>query len=182
VRRFALAAVVTLGGFGVAAACADPYEGEIPTSAPDRDGSVGADVVAPAEASTDAGADDAADAIVVDPCSDRDKDGFLAKGCDGGLDCDDDDNRAHPDSGFRTDTPTTTTKGDWNCDGKYTLQYQAGVKCSDHSSLVGGGCAIEGFLGTPACGASGDYVKCKSPAVAGTCLQDTVETKVQGCQ
>lgn len=177
-----LVAFGILVGVGVAIACGDPYDGEIPkTEAPVRDAATAED--APSDGGVDT-TPDAADATAdVDPCSDRDKDGFLANGCDGGTDCDDDDNRAFPDAGFVGDEPTLVTKGDWNCDDKFTREYPINFKCSDYSGGdLGGTCDLRGFKGDPGCGKTGEFVKCKAPAIAGTCLEESVMQAVQRCK
>ena len=183
-KRFVLAGVATLGGFAVAIACGEPYEGEIPnTEVPGRDSGPGGDDAASDApiATVDAAADAAPD--VVDPCSDRDKDGFLAKQCEGGTDCDDDDKRAFPEAGFVSDLPTPATKGDWNCDTKVTLEYPTGLKCSDHQSdPVGAGCVFSGFKATPGCGESGDFVKCKAAGLIAPCQEESVTQVVQRCK
>ena len=53
-------------------------------------------------------------------------------------DCDDFDNRAHPDAGFRKDEPTADTKGDWNCDTFVNREIgSVKVDCSKHAAALG---------------------------------------------
>lgn len=176
-RSFTLAAAVAgIAGFGVAAACGDPYEGEIPnTEAPVRDAAVEADV--PVDASEDAAnLPDAGDAGVdADPC-DRDRDGFRDKSdaC-GGDDCDDDDDRAHPDAGFTSTPATTTTNGDFDCDGVVTRQFKENVSCA-----LLGDCTLQGFSGNPPCGVASEYIQCKGTNL--NCSIGTSEIRTQGCK
>lgn len=179
-KRFALAAVATLGGFAVAAACGEPYEGESPNiTPPTREAGIDAD--APAEDASDdaalvADAGDAGDAgSDADPC-DRDRDGFRdeADAC-GGNDCDDDDGRAHPDAGFVSTAPTTKTNGDFDCDGIVTKQFLVNVSCGALSS-----CPPQGFSGNPPCGGASEYVQCKGSSA--NCTVGTSEIRTQGCK
>lgn len=182
--RFVLAAVAGLAGLGVAAACSEPYDGDVPTPAPDRDSAAGEDAAvdgAPAPAPADAALDAADARSDADPC-DRDRDGVLVVTCDGGTDCDDDDDRAQPDAGFRTDEPTAKTKGDWNCDGNMTAQRITLVECSAFTSFTVNCSAVEGFKDDPGCGQNGTYVKCKAPAALGACVEDTVVVMKQACK
>jgi hypothetical protein len=183
VKRFSIVAVVTLCGFAVAVACADPYEGEIPnTEAPVRDAASAED------ATSDASVEPAGDAVAdvqadVDPCSDRDKDGFVDRACDGGTDCDDDDRRANPSAGFVRELPTLVTGGDWNCNGSTTFEQPTNVSCSAHTSdSLGNGCALQGFKANPGCGKTGDFVKCKSSGLLAPCAEESVVQLVQGCK
>lgn len=116
----------------------------------------------------DAGGPDA------DPC-DRDHDTYLAKTCEGGTDCDDDDNRAHPGADFITDIPTKVTNGDWNCNGTVEKQYPA-VNCGLVSSNCSG---AAGFAIDEGCGATGGYVQC---AGTGICSATDAGSRTQGCR
>ena len=159
-----------------------------PTPAPDRDSAVADSSGDVATALADAAVDalnlaDVADAKVdVDPCSDRDDDGVIAVACDGGTDCDDDDNRARPDAGFLTDPPTAVTKGDWNCDGMASFQRPINVKCADHNSSLSNCALFYGFKGDPGCGGTGDFVTCKNPTLSGPCIEGVVAPTKQGCK
>jgi hypothetical protein len=123
---------------------------------------------------------------------DCDNDGYLTKDaavCDAGgarLDCDDLDSRANPDSGFRDDLVTNDTKGDWNCDTKYNLEYPTNFKCSDYKKdlILGSNCVgLQGFvLEKVPCGAEEDFVICKDPGVSGNCLIDETIKKKQRCK
>jgi len=171
-----------LVAFGVFAACGEPYEGEIPSSpAPDRDAGgteASIDAAGDEDAGADAGPLDAGPDV--DPC-DRDRDGFREKSlaC-GGDDCDDDDDRAHPDAGFVRATPTPKTNGDWNCDNVTTREVSANVNCA---GLLGTtGCNLQGFTTDPPCGADATYVVCKVNGLS--CAADPAQTKTQkqGCK
>lgn len=173
-----MGAVATLGGFGVAVACGVPYAGETPTPAPERDASGATDASSDAsdidgtpndaDVDTDARADARADTC------DQDKDGFLAFGCDGGLDCDDLDDRAHPDAGFVSALPTLATKGDWNCNGIIEKRYPVNVDCTK-----AGACGA-GFKDDPPCGAIGSFVTCK--LFLASCEEDSVQQAIQSCK
>jgi hypothetical protein len=164
------------------AACADPYEGEIPAGDPPaRDGggsetidAGGSDTSSPSDAESDVDASMRADAG--DPC-DRDQDGFREKSvaC-GGDDCDDDDERARPDASFSADMPSAKTQGDWDCSGQIARQYDVNVVCGSLSD-----CTKQGFTTDVACGAQGQYVTCKSNLALG-CTVDKTETRTQGCK
>lgn len=199
-RRFALAAIATIAGFGVAAACGDPYDandgatpagdggGADATTDGALDGDVGMfdsgvfepDAAPPIDATTDKPAVDAN----CDPC-DCDGDGFVlnnvAKCPDAGgkrADCDDGDPRAFPDAGFRTDQPTTDTQGDWNCDGTIRRQYPVLIDCASISYFNCNG--AQGFAVDPACGSAASYVFCKRSGVA--CTTGSSEIRIQGCK
>jgi hypothetical protein len=130
---------------------------------------------------------------------DCDKDGYRsaqqdAAACpEGGVhvtltDCDDLDPRANPDAGFVADLPTQDTKGDWNCDGKYTLEWALGVDdCASYSSglLGSGGCAsVVGFQAEEvSCGVeSTTWLQCASPPITGACKTGAQEKRVQRCK
>ncbi|MDB4938293.1 MAG: hypothetical protein JWP87_5265 [Labilithrix sp.] len=179
-------------GAGVAAAsvaaaivvsCGDPYGGDDPgILLPDRDGdapseaSPAVDGPAPDAARGDAGAD--GDGEAGDPC-DRDNDHYRSGegGC-GGADCDDDDNRAHPEAGFRADPATTTTNGDWNCDTHADPMYPVNVSCG--VPALGACAGVEGFSGAPGCGAAGAYVTCKMNGLS--CIVGSTVQRVQRCR
>lgn len=211
-RIFYLATAVTTV-MGIAAACAFPE----PELVPELDGGVegggqdgtddtnGGDVIAtdggqpdaieldaplPFDATSDKPAVDAADG-----CCDCDDDGYLAKDAgpscaDAGKpqsDCDDLDPRANPDAGFVHDLPTLDTKGDWNCDGKYTLEWGPNTDCAkQNSGLLGsGGCpSIKGFEAAEVrCGEeSSTWVECRNPGIVGACLEGPNEKRTQGCK
>jgi hypothetical protein len=114
-----------------------------------------------------------------DPC-DCDKDGFKrADSACGGLDCDDDDDRAHPGAGFSTFAPTAKTKGDWNCDGNPEKQKKEGISCG---ALLGD-CTVSGFTGTVPCGGDGTFITCKVvPLGCGVNTSVTSVTSKQACR
>ena len=179
-RRFALVGIGTFAGFGIAVACADPYEGDIPTPAPERDSSIAPDVADETSPTSDAGGSDAG--ADVDPC-DRDRDGVRSQTCEGGADCDDEDERAQPEAGFRSDEPTPKTKGDWNCDGKVTAEHSLVFNCSAFNSFAVSCSTLEGFKDNPGCGMEGTYAKCKNPPVlGGACIEDLAEKRKQACK
>lgn len=127
---------------------------------------------------------------------DCDKDGYRTKeqdaaGCDASttaFDCDDLDPRANPDAGFVADLPTQDTKGDWNCDGTFTLEWPMGVKdCASYNSgvLGSGGCgSIAGFQETEVgCGVeSTSWLQCATPVIVGACKTGSQEKRVQRCK
>jgi hypothetical protein len=192
VKRFAVAAVVTLGGFAVGVACGEPYEGEIPipaeagTDASDggavTDAGIDSDGAPPFDAASDAPAADASCNLC-----DCDGDGFVTKDaavCPDASgaprsDCDDLDTRANPDAGFSKEVPTVETKGDWNCDGVTNREFPFNVKCSENGSV---GCtSIAGFKDDPPCGSTGQFVTCQT--VGGVfCGEATTTTVVQRCK
>lgn len=206
-RRIFYLATAVSSVMGIAVSCSFPE----PTIVDDPDGSsesgtedTGQDVVEdggggqpdvieldaplPFDATSDKPAVDAADG-----CCDCDDDGYLAKDAaphcaDAGKpsgDCDDLDPRANPGAGFVTDLPTNDTKGDWNCDGTYSLQYQLKLDCSNSSSLIVDNCsAINGFQAElVGCGVqSPTWVSCKAPFLAGPCGTGSSEIRTQGCK
>lgn len=210
-RIFLLASAVTTV-MGIAVSCSFP-EPEL-VADPDGSIESGSDAAEDAEidAKTDAVADGGQpDAVELDAplpfdatsdkpevdapvgCCDCDNDGYLAKDAGAqcadsgkpGGDCDDLDPRANPDAGFVHDLPTQDTKGDWNCDGKYTLQYQLKLQCSNSSSLIVDNCSdINGFQAeVVGCGVeSATWVSCKAPVVAGPCGTGASEIRKQGCK
>jgi hypothetical protein len=126
---------------------------------------------------------------------DCDRDGYRAKeqdaaACDAAvsktqIDCDDLDVRANPDAGYVADLPTLDTKGDWNCDGKYTLEWQLSLKCSDYSTSLGTGCGKnQGFQAAEVnCGQeSVTWVQCQDPGAVGACTTGTAAKQVQRCK
>jgi hypothetical protein len=109
-----------------------------------------------------------------DPC-DRDHDQYLAMTCEGGNDCDDNDDRAHPGADFSTAPPTPTTNGDWNCDKIVEKQYKA-INCGGLSS----NCAsAAGFAMDEGCGITGAYVQCAGVAI---CSATDAGSRTQGCR
>lgn len=123
-----------------------------------------------------------------DPC-DCDDDGYLSEAgaCfDGGTlyDCDDQDIRANPDSGYRDDPVTKDTNGDWNCDRKTNREFNVLINCADYSaSALNTGCtAVEGFFIDPPCGATASYVKCKNAGALQPCQQGEIVDEVQRCK
>jgi hypothetical protein len=212
-RIFYLASAVTTL-MGIAAACSFPE----PELYDDSDGggtAEGGDVNVSETGGEDVGVVDASSdgfdleaAPPIDATSDKpfvdeagcfcdcDKDGYRspdqdASGCDASatlFDCDDLDPRANPDAGFVADLPTLDTKGDWNCDGKYTLEWQLSVKdCADYNSglLGSGGCgSIAGFQAAEvSCGVeSSTWIQCKNPGIAGACKIAAQEKVVQRCK
>lgn len=173
-QRSLLVAFGILGGIGVAIACGDPYDGEIPdTTAPVRDAAAGDE-----ETSTtppdDGGVDVAKDAGAdVDPC-DRDNDGFIAVACDGG-DCDDDDDRVHPDASF-VPGARDGGSGDFNCDTVVSKQFETNVTCA----VLLGTCNRSGFKVDPPCGTAGEFITCGGSAPS--CSIVMTEQKTQGCR
>lgn len=127
---------------------------------------------------------------------DCDKDGYRtqgqdASGCEASVtlfDCDDLDPRANPDAGYVADLPTLDTKGDWNCDGKYTLEWPSGIKdCASYNSgvLGSGGCgSVAGFQASEVnCGIeSTTWLQCENPVLAGACKTASQEKVVQRCK
>jgi hypothetical protein len=127
---------------------------------------------------------------------DCDKDGYRlptqdAAGCDASttaFDCDDLDPRAHPEAGYVADLPTLDTKGDWNCDGKFTLEWPSALKdCASYNSglLGSGGCeSIAGFQATEVnCGIeSTTWLQCENPAITGACKTSSQAKVVQRCK
>jgi hypothetical protein len=82
----------------------------------------------------------------------------------GGFDCNDKNRDVRPNQGFNTLAPipgdgSPGTNGDWNCNGtvERELKFNVDPSCP---SLLGGGCANEGFVGVPACGSMARYVRC----------------------
>jgi hypothetical protein len=122
--------------------------------------------------STEAGSDGSA--------CDQDGDHDIAPGplC-GGNDCDDHDARAYwgePD--YLTFTPTTTTNGDWNCNGALEKQYTPNVNCG---LLNLGQCnTTSGLTGDPACGTAGSFVQCQTSGLL--CVVGSTSTKMQACK
>lgn len=122
------------------------------------------------------------------PC-DCDNDGFLSEAgtCfDGGTlyDCDDQDLRANPDAGYRSDFVTNDTKGDWNCDRTFNREYFVNFKCGDIEKPLFGSCsAFGGFGNDPPCGELSTYVTCANPAIGSTkCVPGPQEQKQQRCK
>lgn len=130
---------------------------------------------------------------------DCDKDGYRTKDQDAAacgdaavsntlFDCDDLDKRANPDAGYVADLPTNDTKGDWNCDTKYTLEWPSKIKdCASYNSglLGSGGCeSIAGFQADEVnCGIeSTTWLQCKSPGLAGPCATASQEKVTQRCK
>jgi hypothetical protein len=112
-----------------------------------------------------------------DPACDSDQDGHLSRAC-GGDDCDDGDRRIHPGQDFVQEAPVSPNIGDWNCDGAVTKEHKTGVSCQVGGNL---GCAIgQGFVGSPACGAEGDFITCKF--VSFSCVLDQTTKAVQSCK
>jgi hypothetical protein len=205
-RVFYLATAIS-AVMGIAVACSFPEprlvdegtgpDGEGPDANGDSnddgsDGGVRPDVVEldappPIDATSDKPAVDA-------NCNlcDCDDDGYLTKDasvCDSGgprLDCDDLDERANPDAGFRDDLATNDTKGDWNCDTKYNLEFPMNFKCSDYSKdiILGSDCnGLQGFTAEKVgCGVESEFVVCKNPAVSGECLVKETILKKQQCK
>jgi hypothetical protein len=124
-------------------------------------------------------AESGADARACD--QDGDNDNAPGAVC-GGNDCDDHDARAYwGEPNFLTYTPTTTTNGDWNCNGVLEKQYPPNVMCG----LVNlGSCATTaGFSNDPACGTPGPFVQCQTNTGGLLCVAGTMSTtKVQGCK
>lgn len=185
-----MASLLAGSGFVALIACSTAYSGvdESPESgAAAVDDATFADEVAPDAGDIDAAADAADGADAADPCDDKDKDGYLAVGCDGGDgggdDCDDDDPRANPGVvGFRTDPPTAKTKGDWNCDGIVTMQYSSGLSCA--ALPQGSACvAISGFTGASTCGEAGVFDQCGQGTLGLlSCAVASTTTQLQGCR
>ena len=101
------------------------------------------------------------------------------------FDCDDLDKRAHPNADFVTDLPTQDTKGDWNCDTKYTLQYPPGFKCSEFQTALGTGCEDhQGFTAPEVnCGQeSVTWIQCQNPGAVGACTPGGAQKVTQGCK
>lgn len=135
---------------------------------------------APAEedsARTETEEEDSGVDAYVDPCSDLDDDGYIAKTCDGGLDCDDLDPRAFPDAAMRAEAGTDATRGDWNCNGVVEKLYPTNVTCFGATALACN--SRRGFLGDPACGATGTYVQC---VYTDSCEPGEIEQRVQQCR
>ncbi len=124
----------------------------------------------------------ATDTMVADPC-DRDGDGHRAPGgsC-GGFDCDDGDKNANP--GVMTHQTLSVAgkshKGDWNCNGTVEKLVPINQSCP---LTAGGACdGTKGFQGDPACGASGNYLTCKSNGLGCEGTVNTTMTIVQACK
>ena len=101
------------------------------------------------------------------------------------LDCDDLDERANPDAGFIDDPPTADTKGNWNCDDKREGEVtNVNLNCADYTGAVlgTGGCNVQGFVGTPACGVEDSYVTCGHAGPGAPCTAKQNEFRKQGCR
>jgi hypothetical protein len=97
---------------------------------------------------------------------------------DVGADCDDEDDRANPDAGFRADEPTPTTKGDWNCDRQIIREHAVNVNCA---ALLSTTCAgSQGFTGDPPCGQTGSYVVCSTNGLG--CMAGAPKNATQRCK
>lgn len=121
---------------------------------------------------------------------DCDLDGFESKLCDAGntgdsgkskVDCDDLDERAHPDQAyFLSASQVFPTNGDWNCDGTVETFYAANVSCG---GLLASNCSsIRGFTGAPKCGESGDFVTCTPTLLGLACGEGKHEIRTQACR
>lgn len=102
----------------------------------------------------------------------------------GGFDCNDKNRDVRPNQGFNTLTPVAGdgspgTNGDWNCNGtiERELKFNVDPSCP---SLLGGGCANEGFVGEPACGTTARYVRC-TPVTLG-CNKSLDTTRPVACK
>lgn len=217
-RRIFLLVSAVSSVMGIVAACTFPEpriidvggEGGTDSGNDVEPGETGADGDTPVKDATSEGVDfDAAppiDATSEKPfvneagCfCDCDKDGYRSKDQDAAacgdaaisateFDCDDLDKRAHPDAGYVADLPTLDTKGDWNCDGKFTLEWPSGLNaCAGYNSglLGSGGCeGIAGFTEKEVnCGVqSSTWQQCESPAVTGACKTASQEKITQRCK
>jgi len=105
---------------------------------------------------------------------DRDHDGFQSTAC-GGADCDDFDPRAHPGADFLQDLPTTTTKGDWNCNNVVEKR-DIVANCASVSSSCS---SVQGFANDEGCGATGAFVQCQG---VGVCISAAAGSRTQACR
>jgi hypothetical protein len=116
-----------------------------------------------------------------DPC-DCDGDGDKAKrtGCGGGNDCDDGDPR-------RNSLVTTfqdykldgvTHGGDWDCSGTPTKEYAENINCGSYLATTG--CSQQGYKGSPACGTTATFVRCKNAGLS--CGDDTTSPITVRCK
>jgi hypothetical protein len=121
---------------------------------------------------------------------DCDNDGYnrleLTKNCDGGppgkTDCDDLNFAIHPGQSefFLDPWPASQHKpiGDWDCSGATTKQFPYDAACGLLSACK------NGFVGSPACGATADFIKCGPVLPVVGCAEESRQTSgslVQGC-
>lgn len=105
-----------------------------------------------------------------DSACDCDDDKYLSAACaEGGLvDCDDLDDRTHPNQKYLAIPPEPPRNGDWNCVGGLERFLTPNVKCAN----VAGGAACDGTQGfedNPACGDFGIFIKCKTSGLCPLC-------------
>jgi hypothetical protein len=122
------------------------------------------------EASDDGGVVPEAQDDGNDPC-DLDHDTYRSTKCEGGTDCNDNDNRVNPAAGFVLDVPDGYPNGDWNCDGKIDMEFPV-ISCG----LTGCSDTL-GFASTTECGQTGNWETC-----TGLCSKSADGTNVQGCR
>jgi hypothetical protein len=117
-----------------------------------------------------------------DPTCDCDGDGDQKKGMTGcsGNDCDDGDARRNSKvTTFQDYTLIGVTHGgDWDCSGTVTKEYAEGINCGSYLSTTG--CTQQGYKGTPACGTTATFVRCKSAGL--NCADDTTSPITVKCK
>ncbi|MBX3207805.1 MAG: hypothetical protein KF764_22350 [Labilithrix sp.] len=108
-------------------------------------------------------------------------------GCEtavGAPDCDDTDQRSHPNQGFLFDKAEPPRNGDWDCSGKVEkLWTNEQATCA--GLTLGLGCAnIFGFTQPVACGEKGTWIRCKKrPGVLTVdCVVDEQKLETQLCK
>lgn len=115
---------------------------------------------------------------------DEDNDRFASMGnpC-GGFDCNDKNATVRPNQLFNASIAlpgdgSAGTLGDWNCNGTVEREFDVNISASC-PSLIGLGCAREGWEGVPACGSTARFVKC-IPAFLG--CTSSVEMRTVSCK
>lgn len=126
---------------------------------------------------------EASTCIGTDLSCDCDGDGDKAKGktgCLGGGDCDDGDPRRNSKvTSFLPDVPVGHT-GDWDCNGSVQKDFADGINCGMYVTATTG-CTQSGYKGTPACGSTAVFVRCK-PGPLTNCTDDTTSMLVVKCK
>jgi hypothetical protein len=113
------------------------------------------------------------------PACDQDQDTYTAIGTCGGMDCDDDDPRAHPGQTYLTALPRATTMyGDWNCNHIVEKLFPTKVDCS---TAIGSCDQVSGFTDDPPCGTAGTFVQCMTMNVI-FCVVGASSMQLQACK
>jgi hypothetical protein len=114
---------------------------------------------------------------------DRDDDGVAAPGATGcaGPDCDDTDSDAHPGQQSFFEDARASGGFDYDCSGRSEKQFETALDCA---LLSVGNCSGEGFSGSPpACGASGNWIRCVTTVspLPLLCTAENVEMRRMPC-